>query len=271
MEPSRQHMEPSGEEAKETRWHGLLRVGGWAALIAAVLFRRNMGAELSLLSGLIDAVPAVAPHTALDWFTLLQNNRLVGLIMLGLFDIINHTLVGLIFLGVYAALRRVNRSTMTVASSLAFVGAGVYFASNQAFSMLALSHQYAAATTEARRSMFLVAGEALLAIDNPGTIYQGTGIYMSLLLVLLAGLITSIVMLRSSVFGKATAYIGITANVIGLIYCVAIILAPLAFPPMIYAIPASAWAPFRVIWYILIAWRLFQLVRSAPDEVTSQQ
>ena len=143
-------MEPSGtEEAKETRWHGLFQVGAWAALIAVILFRRNMGAELSLLSGVIDAVPAQAPGTALDWFTLLNGHRFVALIMFGLFDIINHLLLGLIFLGVFGALRRANRSFAVLAAVFAFVGIGIYLASNQAFSMLALSHQYAAATTGA--------------------------------------------------------------------------------------------------------------------------
>lgn len=264
-------MEPSGaEEAKETRWHGLFRVGAWAALIAVVLFRRNMGAELSLLSGLIDAVPAQAPVTALDWLTLLHNHRLVGLIMFGLFDIINHVLLGLIFLGVFGALRRVSRSFCVIATSMAFVGIGLYFASNQAFSMLALSHQYAVATSEVQRSVLLAAGEALLAIHNPGAIYQGTGIYMSLFLVLMGGLVISFVMLRGGVFGKAAAYIGIAANVIGLLYCVAIIVAPVALPPAVHAILASAWAPFRVIWYILIARRLFQLRRGASAEAAGQ-
>lgn len=57
--------------------------------------------------------------------------------------------------------------------------------------------------------------EALLAINDPGAIYQGTGIHTSLLLVTLAGLIISLVMLRSSIFGKITAYVGILANMFG--------------------------------------------------------
>ena len=77
---------------------------------------------------------------------------------------------------------------MAVATAFGFVGIAAYFASNQAFAMLSLSDQYAAATTDVQRSTFLAAGEALLAIHNPGTIYQGTGIYLSLFLVVLAGL-----------------------------------------------------------------------------------
>lgn len=143
---------------------------------------------------------------------------------------------------------------MVIATTFGFVGIAVYFASNQAFAMLSLSDQYAAATTNVQRSMLLAAGQALLAIDNPGAVYQGTGIYISLLLVTLAGLIISIVMLRSSIFGKATAYAGILANVFGLGYFIA-----LAFAPALCFLPPSISAPFRLIWYILIARRLFQL------------
>ncbi len=242
-------------ETTDSAWKGLYKVGGAAALIAVVLFRRNLGTELVGFRGfgIID-VPATHPSSAIDWFTLLQDNRFLGLTLLNLFDLVNYTLVGLIFLALYGALKRVKKNSMTIATTFGFVGIAVYFASNQAFSMLALSDQYAAATTDAQRSMLLAAGEALLAINNPGCIYQGTGIYMSLLLVTLAGLIISIVMLRSSIFGKTTAYVGVVAHVFGLGFFIA-----LAFAPAIRAIPPSISAVLLVIWYILIALRLFQL------------
>jgi hypothetical protein len=121
-------------------------------------------------------------------------------------------------------------------------------------SRLSLSDQYAAATSDAQRSMLLEAGEALLAINNPGAIYQGTGATMGLLLVILAGLIISLVMLRSHVFGNAAAYVGILANGFGLGYFIS-----LAFVPALYALFPIISAPFRVLWYVLIAIRLFQL------------
>ncbi|MCB0257808.1 MAG: hypothetical protein KDI55_29125, partial [Anaerolineae bacterium] len=100
------------------------------------------------------------------------------------------------------------------------------------------------------------AGEALLAANNPDGIYQGAGIYISLFLVLLAGLIISVVMWRSSVFGKAAAITGLLANGIGMCYFVT-----LALLPSIYWLPHPISAPFRVIWYFLIALRLFKLGR----------
>jgi hypothetical protein len=67
---------------------------------------------------------------------------------------------------------RLNGASIALAATFGFVGIAVYFASNQAFSMLSLSDQYAAATTDAQRSMLLSAGEALLAIRTKRQIPQ---------------------------------------------------------------------------------------------------
>ena len=240
-------------DSTDRAWRLLYVVGGAAALIAVVIFRRHFGAELTLLMdmGIISMEP---PSSAFDWFALLQDNRLLGLLLLDLFDIVNYLLVGLVLLALYGALRQVNKVAMTVAMASDLVGVAVYLASNQAFAMLALSDQYAAASTGAMQTTFLAAGEALLAIHNPG------GIQLGLLLVALAGLIASVAMLRSHVFGKTTAILGVVANSLVLTYFVAL---PVV-PAVAFLFPAAS-APFRLVWYILIAWRLFQLGRGAPE------
>ncbi len=248
-------------ETADAAWKGLYRIGGAAALIAAVIFRRWLGAELDLLRsiGITHFEPIAEPGSAIDWFTLLQTNRLVGLTLLNFFDIVNYALVGLMFLGLYAALRRANTGYMILATTLGFVGIAVYFASNQAFSVLSLSDQYAAATTDAQKSILLAAGQAMLTMNN---FYQGgSGIHTSFLLVTLAGLIISAVMLRSNIFSRVTACVGILANVFGLGSFIT-----LAFAPPMTFIPLSASAPFLLIWYILIAQRLFQLGRASQGE-----
>jgi hypothetical protein len=201
--------------------------------------------------GIIDMEP---PSSAFDWFALLQDNRFLGLVLLDLFDIVNYLLVGLIFLALYGALRRANKAAMMVATASALVGIAVYLASNQAFALLALSDRYAAASADAMQAMFLAAGEALLAIHDPA------GVQLSLLLLALAGLIASVVMLRSRVFGKATATVGLVANSLVLTYFVAL---PVV-PAIAFVFPAAS-APFRLLWYILIARRLFQLGGGAPE------
>ncbi|MFC1879227.1 hypothetical protein ACFLZW_04880 [Chloroflexota bacterium] len=236
----------------------LYRVGGIAVLFAVIVFRRNWSAELTAFKGFgIFSLPERMPANALEWFTLLQDDWFVGLSFLGLFDLVNYALLGLIFLSLYAALREISRSTMLIALIAGLAGCVVYLASNQAFAMLALSESYVAASSAAERSLLQAAGEALLAQGNPAAVHQGTGIYARLLLVLTAGLIISVVMLRSEVFDKWTAIMGILANGIYLLY----------FPILVFA-PAINWlaptlaAPFRLIWYVLIAIKLFNLGKS---------
>ena len=248
--------DPIQSDVPNSGWHWLYIIGGIAGLLAVVVFRRNLGAEISLLSG------QSPPITANDWFTLLQNNSLLGLALLNLFDMVNYALVGLMILALYAVLERINKRWMLVGGCMGLTGTAVYFASNQAFAMLSLSHQYAAAATEAQRAVLVSAGEALLAVNNPGTVYQGAGIYMSLFLVTLAGLIISIVILQSDIFSRATAYMGILANLLVLAYFVTLV-----FAPTLIFVPHTAAAVPLIIWELLIARRLLQLAQRRKANV----
>ncbi len=144
-EENKEETEPL--ETQDRGWKALLLIGGVAAMTAAILFRRWLGSELVLLTdtGLVRLGASAHPVTASDWLTLLHARRLVGITLLGGLDLVNYAIVGLIFLGLFAALRRFDKATMTLALVLGFLGIGVYFASNQAFPLLALSDQYAAA------------------------------------------------------------------------------------------------------------------------------
>jgi len=221
-------------ETADSAWKSLYRVGGTAALIIVVLYAIQI---------IVFVAWGPPPSTVIGWFTLFQNNRLLGLLDLDLLSLADYALMGLMFLALYAALRRASESFMAIATTLAFVGIAVYYASNTAFSMLSLSDQYAAATTDAQRSMLLAAGQAMLAI------YQGTAFYMSYVLVSVAPLIISVVMLRSNIFSKVTAYVGILANVLGLAY----------FLPAVGVLLSLISVVGFAIWYILIARRLLQL------------
>ena len=235
-------------KSDEANSKGLYVVGGVAALLAAVVFRRNLGAEISLFG-----VPQ-HPVAVLEWFTLLQSNPLLGLTYLNLFDVVDYLLVALMYLALWAALERANRSAVSVALTLGLVGIALYAASNAALSMLALSGQYAAATTEMQRTLLLAAGQAMLALSDPLIVSPSTGTYLSLLLVALSGLIFSSVMLQSDVFSKATAYVGIAASALDLTFCVTI-----AFLPGLKVVLLATAGLFWFLWHILIAYRLIQL------------
>ncbi len=235
----------------------LYKIGGAAALICAVMY----------LIAVVIYIPAYRagppPGTVLEWFTLFQANPVTGLFFLGLADIAIMILWGPMALALYSALSRSNRTWSRIATALVFVGIAVYLATNTAFSMLSLSRQYAAATTDAQKSIALAAGQAMLAVS------EGTGgQYAGMPLVWLAGLIIAVVMLRSKVFSRATAWAGI----LGL----GLLLASIPFAgytttgPMTTVVSAVVAVTYigggllSLAWYILVGRRLLQLGRGKP-------
>jgi hypothetical protein len=226
-------------------WSPLFKVGAIAALTAALLFRRNIGAEVSLFTGV-----AGLPHTAADWFNLLQTNPFVGMSFLAVFDLANYFLEGIIFLALAAALWQVGKSRGALALASGLVGIAVSFATNISLSMLSLSQQYAAASAEAQKAALLAAGQALLAFNSPMTTFPGTGTYLTWLLVALAGLAFSSLLLRSH---RATAIVGMLAAGCDLIFCLTF-----AFSPALQIILMSFGGAFWMIWHLLVARLLFQ-------------
>ena len=189
--------EMSAENTDSIR-DSLYRIGGVACLICALTYAITLGVY----------VPAYRagppPATVLEWFTLFRTNPLTGLFFLGLADVVIVILWGPLALAIHDALRPYGKAWARIAISFVFVGMAVYLATNTAFSMLSLSHKYAAAVTEAEKLITLAAGQALISVSE-GTGGQYTGMPM----VWLAGLILSIIMLRNQAFSKATAWVGI--------------------------------------------------------------
>lgn len=186
---------------------------------------------------------AAARGTAIEWFNLFQENELLGLLGMDLLLIVDQVLAILGALALYVILRRSSEYLMAIALLLGFVGIAAYLASKPAFNMMSLSEQYQAATTEARRTALAGAGGAMLAV------YYGTAFQLGYILQAIAGIITSVVMLRSRVFNNVTAYAGIPGGVIafGL------------YVPTVGIFTSIFSVLFYEIWYILIARRLFQL------------
>ncbi len=145
---SSQMNQVTDSETADSPWKGLYKVGGAVALTTLVLIPTQI----------IIFIAWPTPSTVDGYFTLFQNNWLLGLLNLDLLYMLTTVLMGLVILALYAALRRASQSYMAIALTLGLVATAVYFASNTAFEMLSLSNQYAAATTDAQRSVFLAAG-----------------------------------------------------------------------------------------------------------------
>ena len=185
----------------EPDWNTLYRIGGVSALLVAIFIPLQI----------IIFILYPPPSTVLDWFTLFQNNRLIGLLDMDLLLIIDQFLFGLMILALYVKLRHNDQSLMLIALMLSLMGIITYFSSTVAFDMLTLSDKYAGASTEAEKTVLLTAGETMI------TTWTGTAFDIGYILLGVSFLIIGFVMLYSSEFSKITAYLGIITGIFSLI------------------------------------------------------
>ncbi len=241
-------------QSLEASWKSLCKIGGVAALIATVLF---VGDIVVLIIG------NAMLGSANSWFTLMQNDRVAGLLQLFFTDLVGVALMYPIFFALYAALRRTNEVYAAFATGLACLGMAIVLATNINYSLLYFNDQYAAATT-AQRSQIVTAGESFVALLN------GTGPLMGGLLIESAFVIISIGMLQSCVFSKRIAYLGLVAHGLDLAHSIVLlVLAPIfsmAFASLIGTFLLAIGGTLQLIWYPLVGRRLIQLGRNSAQE-----
>ena len=243
-----------GGESAASEWSGLCRIGGVAAWTLMIYSLATM-VQLVVAGG--------QPATAAEAFSLLQHNKILGLMRLDLPTVLAMPLYYLVFLGLLAALRRADPVYAIVSTALGFAGVTLLLATPTALSMISLSEKYAAATTESARGQFLAAGEAILASD----IWHGTGAMLGGMLLQCGAVLISVVMLRTNVFGKAIAYVGIVTHGLDLAH---IVLGPFV-PAAGFALMAIG-GPLYLVWFPLVGRRLLQLGRggaSPPERYVS--
>jgi len=119
-------MDNFGAENVDSNWKDLYKIGGIAAIIAAVL----IPIEIIVLT----IWPL--PTTVTGYLTLFQSNNLIGLIDAYLLEVIAYVLMVPMFLAIYLALKRVSGGSMMLATTLAIMGITVFLATNNPFSML---------------------------------------------------------------------------------------------------------------------------------------
>jgi hypothetical protein len=218
-------------QSEDDRWFWLYKIGGVAALLSLVIIPISMVAYF------------VWPPFPDDIFAVIQNDRLAGLMSLDFMYLLSNLFAIPLFLVLYVTLKRVNESLAAIALALGFVGLVCIVTSRPILEMFVLSDRYAAATTDARRALYLAAGEATLAL------FHGTAFNVHYVLGPASLLISSFLMLRSDIFGNKAAYVGIVTNIVvfGL------------YVPQIGVYISLLSVVGYLIWYILIARRLLQL------------
>lgn len=214
----------------------LYRLGAWAALVTLAL--------IPVQAAIYALHPP--PATTLGHFATLHEHPLLGLANLDLLYLVTMLLPVLVNVAIYGALRRVSPAWMLLALVLGTLSTAIYFASGAAFEMLALSGRYYAATTDAERTILHAAGEAVLAR------YQGTAYDVSYVLAVFPSVIVALVMLRSAVFSRATAWIGLVTA--------ALMVLPPTIGPVGMVVAFASLIPLA-LWLVLVARRLLSLAR----------
>lgn len=237
----RQRVDEPDLRTADSSWKSLYRIGAAAAVFAVAVIPIQ----------LIVFIVWGQPDSALGWFTLFEGNKLAGLLAFESLLAVSTALGIATTLALYVALRRASESLMAIALVLGLVEAVAFIVARPAFEMLYLSNQYAAATTDAQRAMFLAAGEAVWAA------FDGTAFHLSINLFSIYLLMVSAVMLRSNVFGRVTAYMGILAAIFNW---------ALYVPEIGILLSILSIVPFWTMWLILVARRLFQLGRASRNE-----
>jgi hypothetical protein len=224
------------------------RIGGVAAWLQIVVTVVTIAAAF---------VVGGRPTDVAEFFTVYQDNLLVGLLR----DDLASLLLVTLYLGtapaLYLALKRVDHTVAFFATLFTLIAVVTVFATHTGFSMLHLSREYAGAATPAEQAQLLAAGEAVIASD----IWNSTGGYMSGLLLQGSGVLIALVMLRGNDFGKVTAYAGLLANGIDLLQHV---LHP--FLPGAAAIILYFAGPFYLLWFPLLGRDLLRLARRTGVE-----
>jgi hypothetical protein len=231
-------METTNVTAADPRGKVLYQLGGIAAL--------SMVGIIVIQLIVFMTVPPPLEGSAIDWFSLFQKDKLIGLIDFELLMIVYTILSIPMTLALYFALRSTDQAFSALFVLLGLLGVMCFIAARPAFEMLYLSNQFAAATTEAQKAIVLAAGEAKLAT------FHGTAFQVSYLLGSLNGVIVSLIMLRSRIFSKATAYVRLGSSLFdfGL------------YVPVVGTFLSIFSVLFLFVWNIMVARRLFQLART---------
>jgi hypothetical protein len=229
-------------------WNNLFRLAGAAAIIMLVY---------SLVTMLLLIMVGGQPETALEGFTMVQENRLVGLLRLDLLTILVMPLYYLLFLGLYVALKNTRKSCAAVFLVFGCAGVTLFLATPSVISWMTLSDKYAAATNDAQKNLLLAAGEAILAAD----MWHSTGAMMGGLITGMGFLLASVAMLGTNVFGKLTAWMGVVTHGLDLLH----ILVGFFLPAGGVALMMVA-GPLYLVWFPLLARDFFRLGKNDSNE-----
>lgn len=230
--------------AVRSRWKDLYIIGGICGILTSILI-----ALAIVIYFIWPYQPGLTSPSEI--FSTIQANTFKGLMSLDFMMVIATFFLIPFFLAVYISTKHVNESYALIALVFGLISCVLAFFMRPIAEMFYLSGQYAAATTDALRSQYLAAGEALSAIFN------GTAWILYFISFGIELLISSLLMLKIEAFKKITAWLGIFQT-IGIFSIFAVIIPETAqITTMLNLVTTLIWT----VWNVLVARTLFQLPR----------
>jgi hypothetical protein len=237
---------PSGADL---RYRNLYRLGGIAAIVQLASLLVMLVAQAALGPRLTSAEEFYIVQQASRWAAVLRGNLLL-IFLIGpyLFT----------FPALYVALRRQSPVGAGLAALFTIMTVAMMFAAEETFALLRLGDLHAAALTDLERAQYVAAGEAVFASG----MWDSSGAYMSGMLLQGAGVLMSIIMLRSRDFSRWTAYSGLLGNALDLTQH---LLHP--FVPAVSAATVPFMGIFYFVWFPMLGRDLLRLARrgNAPQ------
>jgi hypothetical protein len=217
----------------------LYRVGGISAIVLGVAYIIII--PLYVYAG-------APPSGGAAWVKYAAGKTTVWWIILGL-SVLTDFLFVPVALSLYFALKGVNRDAMLIATS--FVGLFIVLDlavtwPNYA-SLIILSGNYAAATTDTQRAAYVAAAEYASAVLTSTL----EGVYS--ILVLSVGILMVGVVMLKGIFNKSTAYLGLVTGILGIIS----VAGPLVLSTLSVAIIIAS--VVTTIWVLFVGCRLYRL------------
>ncbi len=238
----------------ESNWKNLYRTAAVATSVSVFLMLLDIAASILFKETIV-----FGAFSAADWFAIFRDNCFSGLRNLGILNVFELLLAIPMLFAVYVTHRHVRKTIVASAVILSLIGTIVYVVNNAAVPMFVLSGKYAAATSDAQRTLLAAAGEAILARGEDFT----PGAFAGFILGEIANLIIAFVMLRGRVFGRATAWIGLFGIGLLSVYTLwATFIPALLSLAMLVAMIGGT---LSTVWYILIARKFVQLGRKSES------
>jgi len=184
------------------------------------------------------------PETIEEFFTLYSQNRLEAILR----DDFSSLVIIAMYLFTFPAMYMILKRTYPLISAFIIIGVliavTICFSGHSGLSLVFLSEQFANATSDLDRLRLMAAGEAILA----GDMWHSSAGFISGILLQGAGVVFSLIMLRTSSFSKVTAYSGLVGNSFDLIqHLFHSVIPDLSTYAMVVAGPAY------IIWFIMLA------------------